>query len=63
MNGYITAADVAHLRGITLNHVYVLACTHKWRRIRTGDGRVRYHLEDVTDTLTRPDETTTQQIP
>ncbi len=63
MNGYIKAADIAHIYGITLNHVYVLACTKRWRRIRTGDGYVRYLIYDVANALGDKDTTDTQAMP
>lgn len=50
MNGYITVEDIAHLYKLTSNHVYQLAHTREWRRIRY-DGRVHYRIDDVADTL------------
>lgn len=57
MRGYISASDVAYLHQISLNYVYVLACTHQWGRYRDGQGRVHYRLDHVADTLTRQEET------
>jgi len=63
MMGYIAAADVAAIYKITMNHVYVLACTHKWGRYRDGHGHVHYLLDHVADTLNREDATTPQVMP
>jgi hypothetical protein len=60
MTGYITATDVAHIYKISLNHVYVLACTRRWGRYRDGQGRVHYRLDHVADTLASQDATTPQ---
>ncbi len=63
MIGYITAADVAHIYKISLNHVYVLACTKRWGRYRDGKGHVHYRIDDVADTLSDKDGTTGDDIP
>jgi hypothetical protein len=63
MIGYIRAADVAHLYGISLNHVYVLACTHRWGRYRDADRLVHYRLNDVADTFAPQEETSSTSVP
>ena len=63
MIGYILASDVAHIYKITMNRVYVLACTHQWGRYRDAQGRVRYRIQDVADTMDRDNATTSPDIP
>ena len=58
MIGYILASDVAHIHKISLNHVYVLACTKRWGRYRDSTGRVRYRIDDVAATFDKEESDT-----
>jgi hypothetical protein len=55
--GYVGAADVVRIHGVTLAYVYKMANRDHWRRY-TLDGHVRYHRGDVDDSLGRNPSTT-----
>lgn len=48
--GYMTVRDVARIYKKSPANVYRLASIHGWRRYRL-DGRIRYHADDVEETL------------
>ena len=50
--GYATVADIARIYRVSVGYIYRLAHDHHWRRY-TLDGLVRYHRDDVDDTLGR----------
>lgn len=51
---WLSAQDIAHVMQLSERYVYNLASAHRWRRVRHGR-TVKYHLQDVTDTVTRTD--------
>ena len=52
MSTYLSAADVAHIYGVSVANVWQLARRHRWRRARCGR-QVLYNLDDVDAWATR----------